>query len=89
MIIPVRCFTCGKVIGDKWEKYLEKVEASEIIHADTDSLKKDHKSPEFEAMESLGTEREREAMRAWLRGIMWDASALDCAGEEEAGDEGT
>ncbi|BFU24925.1 DNA-directed RNA polymerase subunit N, putative [Entamoeba histolytica HM-1:IMSS-B] len=23
MIIPVRCFTCGKVIGNKWEKFLE------------------------------------------------------------------
>jgi DNA-directed RNA polymerase I, II, and III subunit RPABC5 len=23
MIIPVRCFTCGKVIGDKWDDYLE------------------------------------------------------------------
>ena len=23
MIIPVRCFTCGKVIGDKYNKYLE------------------------------------------------------------------
>ncbi|KAK4535087.1 hypothetical protein CDCA_CDCA03G1112 [Cyanidium caldarium] len=22
MIIPVRCFTCGKVIGNKWEEYL-------------------------------------------------------------------
>ena len=22
MIIPVRCFTCGKIVGDKWEKYL-------------------------------------------------------------------
>lgn len=22
MIIPVRCFTCNKVIGDKWEEYL-------------------------------------------------------------------
>jgi len=21
MIIPIRCFTCSKVIGDKWEKY--------------------------------------------------------------------
>jgi len=20
-MIPVRCFTCGKVIGDKWENY--------------------------------------------------------------------
>ena len=23
MIIPVRCFTCGKVIGNKYDKYLE------------------------------------------------------------------
>ena len=22
MIIPVRCFTCGKVVGNKWEAYL-------------------------------------------------------------------
>ena len=21
MIIPVRCFTCGKVLGNKWETY--------------------------------------------------------------------
>ena len=21
MIIPVRCFTCGKVLGDKWNTY--------------------------------------------------------------------
>lgn len=26
MIIPVRCFTCGKVVGNKWEKYLELLE---------------------------------------------------------------
>ena len=23
MIIPVRCFTCGKVVGNKWETYLD------------------------------------------------------------------
>ncbi|KAJ7510376.1 8 kDa subunit-domain-containing protein, partial [Mycena galericulata] len=23
MIIPVRCFSCGKVIGDKWNAYLD------------------------------------------------------------------
>ena len=22
-IIPVRCFSCGKVIGDKWEDYVK------------------------------------------------------------------
>jgi DNA-directed RNA polymerase subunit N (RpoN/RPB10) len=24
MIIPVRCFTCGKVIGNKWNYYVKK-----------------------------------------------------------------
>lgn len=22
MIIPIRCFSCGKVTGDLWERYL-------------------------------------------------------------------
>ncbi|PVU87838.1 hypothetical protein BB559_004937 [Furculomyces boomerangus] len=22
MIIPVRCFTCGKVVGNRWDSYL-------------------------------------------------------------------
>ena len=26
MIIPVRFFTCGKVVGNKWEKYLNLLE---------------------------------------------------------------
>lgn len=29
MIIPVRCFSCGKVVGDKWEKYLNLLEKEE------------------------------------------------------------
>ncbi len=29
MIIPVRCFSCGKVVGDKWESYAQRVEAGE------------------------------------------------------------
>ena len=29
MIIPVRCFTCGKVIGSSWEKYLQALDAGE------------------------------------------------------------
>ncbi|KAK4789485.1 hypothetical protein SAY86_016789 [Trapa natans] len=27
MIIPVRCFTCGKVIGNKWDQYLDLLQA--------------------------------------------------------------
>ncbi|KAG9242783.1 putative DNA-directed RNA polymerases I, II, and III subunit RPABC5 [Calycina marina] len=26
MIIPVRCFSCGKVIGDLWERYLKLID---------------------------------------------------------------
>lgn len=29
MIIPVRCFTCGKVLADKWEYYKDQVEKAE------------------------------------------------------------
>lgn len=29
MIVPVRCFSCGKVIGDKWEDFNTRVEAGE------------------------------------------------------------
>lgn len=29
MIVPVRCFSCGKVIGHLWEEFKSKVEAGE------------------------------------------------------------
>jgi len=29
MIIPVRCFTCGKPIGHLWEEYKERLEKGE------------------------------------------------------------
>ncbi|GAA5803621.1 DNA-directed RNA polymerase I, II, and III subunit RPABC5 [Mucor mucedo] len=27
MIIPVRCFSCGKIIGNKWDNYLSLLQA--------------------------------------------------------------
>lgn len=42
MIIPVRCFTCGKPVGHLWEKYKDKTKKGE------DSKK---------AMDELGLER--------------------------------
>ena len=40
MIIPVRCFTCGKVIGDKWEQYMRLLTDSHMNEAEAlDSLK--------------------------------------------------
>jgi len=29
MIIPVRCFTCGKVVADKWEEFTKEVSKGE------------------------------------------------------------
>ena len=29
MIIPIRCFTCGKVIADKWEPFDQRTKAGE------------------------------------------------------------
>ncbi|BBG24644.1 DNA-directed RNA polymerase subunit N [Sulfuracidifex tepidarius] len=29
MIIPVRCFTCGSLIADKWSIYASRVQAGE------------------------------------------------------------
>lgn len=29
MIIPVRCFTCGKLIGNKWEEFISRVQNGE------------------------------------------------------------
>ena len=42
MIIPVRCFTCGKVIGNKWESFLNLVQDGET---------------EGDALEKLGLKR--------------------------------
>jgi len=29
VLFPVRCFTCGSVIGDKWEIFIERVSKGE------------------------------------------------------------
>lgn len=35
MIVPVRCFTCGKVIADKYDYYLEQVKELMLKNKDT------------------------------------------------------
>ena len=30
MIIPVRCFSCGSVVGEKYEEYVERVKKGEV-----------------------------------------------------------
>ncbi|BCU67458.1 DNA-directed RNA polymerase subunit N [Sulfolobales archaeon HS-7] len=29
MIIPVRCFTCGSLVADKWEEFKRRIEMGE------------------------------------------------------------
>ncbi len=38
MIIPVRCFTCGKLVGDKWEELTRRVKSGERPIEVLDSL---------------------------------------------------
>lgn len=63
MIIPVRCFTCGKVIGDKYEYYLREVrrrkgvagmEVDRVVYLTPDSV---DKTPEGEVLDVLGLDK--------------------------------
>ena len=54
MIIPVRCFTCNKLIADKWLKYIDLVEKSK---------KKDDSEEEIEKKMMIILEKELELKR--------------------------
>jgi DNA-directed RNA polymerase I, II, and III subunit RPABC5 len=38
MIIPVKCFTCGKVVGNKYHHYLEQVRKRKVEQKLDDSV---------------------------------------------------
>ena len=38
MLVPVRCFTCGNLIADKFEDYQTRVKSAEAPAKDLDSL---------------------------------------------------
>jgi DNA-directed RNA polymerase subunit N len=38
VLFPVRCFTCGSLIGDKWEVFIERVSKGENPGEVLDSL---------------------------------------------------
>lgn len=35
MIFPIRCFTCGKVIADKWEEYVKRTKKNDTEQQET------------------------------------------------------
>lgn len=66
MIIPVRCFTCNNVIGDKWEPYINMVKEEkeknkdkvddtlDIQYINIDDGDKVEKSIEGKVLDELG-----------------------------------
>lgn len=39
MMIPIRCFTCGTLVGDKWEEFARRVRQGESPRKVLDDLK--------------------------------------------------
>lgn len=58
MIIPIRCFTCGKVIGNKYKTYIDKTKKKndELTTIEINS-KNVKKTEEGKVMDELGLER--------------------------------
>jgi len=63
MIIPIKCFTCGKVLGDKYLFYLknvrkikleEKIEDTDIVYLTEITTKK---TPEGRVLDDLGLKK--------------------------------
>tara|TARA_A100001015_G_C15043366_1_gene741503 strand:- start:71 stop:304 length:234 start_codon:yes stop_codon:yes gene_type:complete len=63
MIIPVKCFTCGKVIGNKYDYYQREVrkiklsrnmEVDKVVYLTEDYV---DKTPEGEVLDKLGLTR--------------------------------
>jgi len=65
MIIPIRCFSCGKILADKYNAYKDIVNGKKlalkqdpneptIIDMNSDDVKK---TPEGEALDDLGIHR--------------------------------
>jgi DNA-directed RNA polymerase subunit N (RpoN/RPB10) len=63
MIIPIKCFTCGEVLADKYRYYLEQVKSKKMkrgIQSETVLyLTKENtgKTPEGEVLDELGLKK--------------------------------
>ena len=61
MLIPVRCFTCGKVLADKWEHYVKEVDRLKKGSKEETILNVNVKTvqatPEGKVLNSLGLKR--------------------------------
>ena len=58
MIIPIRCFTCGKVIADKWNYYSNEVAKKQdhesVLNVNSKTMQK---TVEGKVLDTLGLKR--------------------------------
>ena len=58
MIIPVRCFTCGKVLADKWDYYYKELEKKQdqdsVLNVNSKTMQKTN---EGKILDTLGLKR--------------------------------
>jgi len=64
MIIPIRCFTCGKVIANKWNAYKKMIKENQkemglseegtILQVESETMPE---TPEGKALNTLGLKR--------------------------------
>mgnify|MGYP001215614389 FL=1 len=61
MIIPIRCMTCGKVIANKWNKYLDMINSNPDVNKQPETINiradKIEKTIEGKVMDELGLKR--------------------------------
>ena len=55
MLIPIRCFTCGKVLADKYDYYLKEVQKLQKKDDLKDDSNKKDSDEEYKHFESLRT----------------------------------
>lgn len=57
MIIPIRCFTCGKCISNIWPKYIEELEKLNEQDKSNNSKSNDSKSNECKLLDKYKVKR--------------------------------
>lgn len=54
MIIPIRCFTCGKVLADKWNEYARRCAELDKASAEGERPGDDGKTARGRILDDLG-----------------------------------
>ncbi len=57
MLIPIKCFTCGKVVANKWLKYQEMVRKLEEQQSDEVTIKNFDKHMKGKILDDLKLDR--------------------------------